>query len=254
MKNCTLKCLLFVVAFGFIQSLFAQARNESSETTIDPYKKKGFIGINAGLSIPVGKFSNETEDDFANGYAQNGFHINYVDLGYKVTKSLAIRAAYFNNTNGIDYNQLRRNRSNLFGLNYISAEGSDYEVNGVLLGLSAIKAHKDFDLGINFLLGLSNIHIPYINLTYRDSTTNQLNEQKFSPVSKFSPGFAVGADLRIHLNAYLDFTSSIKYIIFLQKFNQEVSDQNQTAEIKFDLSYEVISPTIGIAYRFGDEK
>lgn len=246
------KGLLLIIAMLSIQQVYSQALNESKPSPSDPYKKKGFIGVNAGLSIPVGKFSNDESANSNNGFAQNGLHVNYIDLGYKITQSLAVRWVYFQNSNDLDYDKLRRSRSLSSDLNYISAEGSNYEVNGVFIGLSAIKAHKDFDLGINFLLGLSEIHIPNIMLSYRDSITNNLVEQNFEPVSNFSTGFSVGADLRIHLNEYLDFTSSVKYVIFVQSFEQAVRDQNSRNVIEFELSYEFITPTIGLAYRFGD--
>lgn len=249
-----LKSLLLSVVICIALFSRGQALNSSDKTPKDPYKKRGFIGVNLGLSVPTGKFSNDTEDDIDNGFAQNGFHINYLDFGYKVTKSLAIKAAYFNNANEIDFAQLRRSRSRFSGRNYISASGSNYEVNGLLIGVSAIKSHKDFDLGINFLMGLSNIHIPFIELGYRDSVTNAEIKERFKPVSKFSTGFSVGVDLRIHLNEHLDFTSSLKYVIFVQSFTQEITSQNVSNEVDFDLTYEFLAPTIGLAYRFGNEK
>ncbi len=246
--------IIFLALILLPEVYYAQAKPPTEEQNItDPLKKRGYIGFSLGPSIPIGKFSNKSNTTQESGFAKNGFHLNYLDAGFRFTSSLGAKLYLFNASHPIEYESLRRSRSQIDDLSYISASGSDYELKGALLGISAIKVEKDYDLGINFMMGFANVFLPGVQLNYRDQSSNQEITKHYSAVKKQSFGAGLGFDLRIHIREHLDFLSNVNYTIFQNEFDQQVESNGQIDQIKIDLGYEVFSINFGLAYRFFNE-
>jgi len=60
-------------------------------------RRKGFIGLSLGASIPVGDFG-----DLYNGLAKTGIHLNLINFGYLFSENFGITATWFGAANPIN--------------------------------------------------------------------------------------------------------------------------------------------------------
>lgn len=76
-----------------------QFSDNSSKLKNNTSKKKGFIGLSLGASIPVGDFV-----DKSNGVAETGVQFNLVNFGYLFSDNIGISASWFGAANplGVD--------------------------------------------------------------------------------------------------------------------------------------------------------
>jgi len=63
----------------------------------DSEKRKGFIGLSIGASIPVGDFADKSD-----GLAETGIHLNLINFGYLFSENFGISATWFGAANPID--------------------------------------------------------------------------------------------------------------------------------------------------------
>ncbi len=94
-------------------SVFAYAMDEVKEITKEPAvkpekknriieKRKGYIGLSLGPSIPLGNYANA-----ARGNAETGIYLGLVNFGYLFSDHLGITATFFSGANTLkhdDYN------------------------------------------------------------------------------------------------------------------------------------------------------
>lgn len=59
--------------------------------------KKGFIGLDVGANLPIGKFADEND-----GAAKTGFQINLINFGYLFSNNIGITATWFGASNPIE--------------------------------------------------------------------------------------------------------------------------------------------------------
>lgn len=87
---------VFVYQMDEIEKLAKEnATQGKSVNTSD--KRKGFIGLSVGASIPVGDFA-----DKSNGGAKTGVQLNLVNFGYLFSDNFGISATWFGAANSID--------------------------------------------------------------------------------------------------------------------------------------------------------
>ena len=60
-------------------------------------RRKGYIGISMGASIPVGGFA-----DISNGLAKTGIHINLLNFGYLFSENFGVCATWFGAANALN--------------------------------------------------------------------------------------------------------------------------------------------------------
>ena len=65
------------------------------------FKRRGYIGLSLGASIPVGDFADES-----NGAAKTGLRLNLIDFGYLFTDNIGIAATWFGAANLLDINDV----------------------------------------------------------------------------------------------------------------------------------------------------
>lgn len=62
-----------------------------------PRKKKGYVGLTVGPSIPIGRFANESK-----GRVKTGAHFNLINFGVLFSENIGISANVFGATNPMD--------------------------------------------------------------------------------------------------------------------------------------------------------
>lgn len=60
-------------------------------------KRKGFIGLSLGASIPIGDFADKSD-----GLAKTGIHLNLINFGYLFSENFGVSAMWFGAANPLD--------------------------------------------------------------------------------------------------------------------------------------------------------
>ncbi len=84
------------------RSVFVYQMDEIEKITKESFdsnaeRRKGFIGLSLGVSIPVGDFA-----DKADGLAKTGIQLNLINFGYLFSENFGITATWFGAANPID--------------------------------------------------------------------------------------------------------------------------------------------------------
>lgn len=82
------------------KSVFVYQMNEIEKITKEEnivHQKKGFIGLELGANIPLGKFADEND-----GAAKTGFQINIINFGYLFSDNVGITATWFGASNPLE--------------------------------------------------------------------------------------------------------------------------------------------------------
>lgn len=150
-------------------------------------KKKGFIGLELGANIPIGKFA-----DVNDGAAKTGFQINLINFGYLFSDNVGITATCFGASNPIE------------------GGGSDYlwSHGGLLVGpLFSFPVSEKIEWDIKPMIGLSWASITNAGL---------------ETASSFA--FNVGTGSRFNVSRLITLTLGIDYTT--AKFKWDIGEQS----------------------------
>jgi hypothetical protein len=150
-------------------------------------KQKGFIGLELGANIPIGKFA-----DINDGAATTGFQINFVNFGYLFSENVGVTATWFGASNSIE------------------GGGSDYlwSHGGLLVGpLFSFPVSEKIEWDIIPMIGLSWASITNIGL---------------ETASAFA--FNVGTGFRFNVSHLIALTLGMDYTT--AKFKWDIGEQS----------------------------
>ncbi len=224
---------------------------ERPEKVKNPYHKRAYAGFGLGMAIPMGLFRSNDDFELVSAYAENGFSMHIVDVGYRLKDVLIAGGFYLNATNPINENLYARALGYKNDYSY-EMETTSYELKAVLLGIGISKSSNSLDLDLRFLAGYGNTFVPAF--TIKETNTLTLESWNYEIPSQKKGGAGVGLNLglRIHLTPYLDLNNQLSYIVFQRNFEELIDTQNQSIRPS-EFSYEIINLTFGLAYRFIDE-
>ena len=80
--------------FSTTESITSKEENPINNKNKGNVKKRGFIGLELGANIPLGKFA-----DVNDGQAKTGYHINLINFGYLFSDNIGIAATCFGAVN-----------------------------------------------------------------------------------------------------------------------------------------------------------
>ncbi len=159
----------------------------AKEDKIGSIKKRGFIGLELGANVPIGKFA-----DVNDGSAKTGFQINLINFGYLFSENIGITATWFGASNPID------------GLDndYLWSHG------GLLVGpLFSFHASEKVEWDIRPMIGLSWATVTNLDLEYTSSFAFNIGT-----------GFRFNVSRLIALTLGIDFTTA--------KFKWDIGEQS----------------------------
>ena len=138
-------------------------------------KRKGYIGLSLGASIPVGDFA-----DKSIGLALTGVHLNLVTFGYLFSDNFGIEAAWFGAANPVD------------------ADGFDpWSYGGLMVGpLLSFPVAEKVDWDLKPMIGYAVTTIPNLGYGTEQAT---------------SFAFSIGTQLRIHVGEKISLLVSGDY-------------------------------------------
>lgn len=143
---------VFVYQIDEIEKIAKEEKvsNKNNESV----RKKGFIGLELGANIPVGKFADEND-----GAAKTGFQINLINFGYLFSDNIGITATWFGASNpieGVNNDYLWSHGGLLVGplFSFPVSEKIEWDVKP-MVGLSwASITNTDLELASSFALNL----------------------------------------------------------------------------------------------------
>lgn len=161
-----------------IEEVEKSAKEEPvSNKSMETGRKKGFIGLDLGANIPVGKFA-----DPSDGMAKTGFQINIINFGYLFSDNVGITATSF------------------FASNPIKKVRNDYlwSQNGFSVGpLFSFPVSEKVEWDLKPMMGFSWARITKTNLEYVSAITYNLGT-----------GFRFNVSRVIALTLGADYTSA----------------------------------------------
>ena len=175
---------VFVYQIDEIEKIAKEEKvsNKNNESV----RKKGFIGLELGANIPVGKFADEND-----GAAKTGFQINLINFGYLFSDNIGITATWFGASNPIE------GASN----DYLWSHG------GLLVGpLFSFPVSEKIEWDVKPMVGLS-----WASITNTD----------LELASSFA--FNLGTQFRFNVSRLIDLTLGVDYTT--AKFKWDIGDQ-----------------------------
>jgi hypothetical protein len=184
--------------FSVLQSQNSEEENPISKENNGNVNKRGFIGLELGANVPIGKFA-----DANDGAAKLGFQLNLINFGYLFSDNIGITATWFGAVNPID------------GFTY-----SKWSHGGILVGpLFSFPVSEKVVWDIKPMIGMSWAFI-----------SNSSLETDLSVAFNIGTGFRFNISRLIALTSGIDFTNA--------KFRWNGADQSMgTLAIKGGLAF-----------------
>lgn len=174
-------------------------KEKKAETFI---KRKGYIGLSFGPSLPVGEFADKSD-----GFAKKGLQINLVNFGYLFSSNVGITASWFGAANPVD------------------AYGFDpWSYGGLMVGplLSPTFSEK-IDLDFKPMIGYCVATLPDLG---------------YGTEEAISFAFSLGSQLRFHVGRKFSLILSIDYFSTQSEFQDYGIDQHiSTVTVGFGAAY-----------------
>ncbi len=165
-------------------------------------KRKGYIGLTMGPSIPVENFSDELY-----GNASTGLHLNLINFGYLITDNFGIAATWFGAANGINTN-----------------EYNPWSYGGIMVGpLVSYSLSNKVDWDFRPMIGYSVTTLP--NFVYGTEQASSL-------------AFNFGTLFRIHVGNKVSLLASADYFSTKPEFKDSGFEQSiKTISLGFGAAY-----------------
>ena len=197
---------IFVYQIVEIEKITKENTPKSSNK---PREKRGFIGVSAAASIPVGSFS----DTFA-GYTKIGMQLNLINFGYLLTDNIGISARWFGAAN-------RAGKTDEL-----------WSLGGVLAGpLFSIKLSENAQTDLKPMIGYLYTKTPNLGGYYA-----------LAGQEVYSLAFSIGTQSRLHLNKTVSLVVNADYLFSKPKYSSDFSGS-------YIQNIGILSPGLGIAFR-----
>lgn len=130
------------------------AKEEFENKKTDSEKRKGFIGLSLGASVPVGDFA-----DMSDGLAETGLHLNLINFGYLFSENFGISATWFGAANPID-----------------AFDIDPWSYGGIMVGpLLSLPLTEKLELDFRPMIGYSVTTIPDVGYGIEQASSLALN-------------------------------------------------------------------------------
>lgn len=233
--------LFFAIIFLLINNCKAQ-----NTTAKDSSKNKGYIGINAGVNIPMSRYAGTTPTIINGvGYAKTGERID-LSFGYKLSKSIGIAGMLSSIINSMDEQALTNNYSKLYYSNNVKITSTSWYLENIMLGAyGSFSNAKKCSFESRVMIGALIATKPEIIM----SAASYKQDEKSATSANFCYLFGIG--LKYNINDKLCFLSNLDYtgskIIYsnIPITNSNGAKSSYTA----NLTYTAINIGIGLGFR-----
>lgn len=195
---------VFVYQLDEVEKITKEVITKNSKTAKE--KRKGYIGISLGASIPLGDFA-----DKYNGGAKTGVELSLVDFGYLFSDNLGIAVRWFGGANPLDSNY----------------DIDPWSYGGILVGpLVSYPISEKVDWDVRPMIG------------YAVTTMPEANYYNFDPAMSFA--FNFGTQFRFHVGEKISLLVHADYFSTKAKFESydyELKQNIATFSLGFGVAY-----------------
>jgi len=232
MKNILIAALLLL----FTSTLSAQLKN--------PH----FVGLNAGVSMPIGEYKNF---DTARASAVNAGKYASLESGIYISRFVGIGVNLGLYTNSINESEIKSQyEKQLVTNNSIEVKADDWLNVYALAGLYFTIPIKKVRLDFKFLGGAVNSSQPLVTVTSNESGSVVVRESKVEDAIAF--GINYGAHLRIPLISKLYLRLNAETFTSLPEFKKETTSYRNGVKTvtkeNFEQTISVLNVGVGLCF------
>ena len=234
--------------FLYISFLLLFATNTNAQYDVGDQHHDGFISINLGASIPMGKFG-EVDSDYGSSSAALTGGIADIQAGMLMSHHMGLMvsvrgAAWPVDVKGLE-NQLKKQDSTI-----------DWKVTsdpwisvGFLLGIYGdIKIAEGVFIDPRAMVGFMNVSAPELKIVADDGA--MITEVKRLSKSTTTVAYLVGMVLHVDITENVFVQGGADYLIMKQKFNTGVSvDGGEPIPATMEPDLNNLNITIGLGFK-----
>ena len=211
-------------------------------------KNPHFVGLNAGISMPVGEYKNF---DTARASAVNAGKYASLEVGIYISRFVGIGFNLGLYTNSINESEIKSEfEKQLITNNAIEVKADDwlnaYALTGLYLTIPIKKVRLDF----KFLGGAVNSSQPLVTVTTNESGSVVVRESKVEDAIAF--GINYGAHLRIPIISKLSLRLNAETFTSLPEFKKEtttyINGNKSITKENFEQTISVLNVGVGLCF------
>lgn len=225
-------------------------------TTAGYAQDKGYVGLNFGLSNPLGDYKSTDPESEDAGYAKSGLCYD-LSFGYKIGKNFGIAAMIRRQSNKFNEEELQSSIDEFNAIfdpyAHVSIATEPWKV-GVYMagGYGSFQLTDKLSFESRVLIGLMSAKSPELVVTW---TTTDPFEPGGTEIQSSENGsafaFGIGAGLKMNVSERICLLFNLDYISATPEF-KDVKYIDETGEVEmfdFDQSITTVNVGLGIGYR-----
>ncbi len=244
-----------LLSLSFLLLIFFSARAQKQKVLDDLNKNqtKGWVGISAGPSFPVGAMANTNLLDSTSGFAKTGLHLN-INIGYQISGPIGICMLFHSTANPINTDAYGKAISQALSGSgiYGSVEIKPWQMSGILVGpYYKLPSYGATSFYLRALIGYANVTNPENKITLSKTgyqsvvaTTESVDFMTFS--------YSLGGGTNIKLNQYIQLILNFDFLTATPTIKDLKTTYSNGAPYyiskAYDQPYSIINITGGIAY------
>ena len=193
-----------------------------AQTDQDSNRRKGFIGISLGPSLPVGSFAKVEDKD---GAAGGGLHLNLINFGYRFSDKVGITAKYFGGANVIKLEkELEREEENFEPWNY----------GGLLAGpMVSVPLSNSVEVDFRPMVGFCAAMLP------------KHKSEREAKTSEASLAYSLGVNFQFNVASRFGIHAGLDYFHTKSEFTG-----SESGIPDFTQKISTVTPNVAFVYRF----
>jgi hypothetical protein len=241
----TNKLLLFVILLSLSIPVFSQDAEQDSTGVYPPKEKKahrGFLGIAAGPSFPVGSFGSSNWENNNSGFGNTGYNFTGIDFGFKFVPAFGLAVSFKGANIPLDVQSIANFYATEYGGEF-TVKSTRWNYGGVYLGPIVTIPTAFIDIDFRFMTGLMLAFTPEMEITRGQEFVKQ--SAGVGP----SISVALGSGLRFHVSKSLSLTAGVEYLLARPVFEVEYSSNSSFESELVYQNITVLNTSIGLAFR-----
>lgn len=250
----------------FILSAVIDSNAQFNRNNIEEsFLKSGYIGLTAGVGLPLGDFENSDFNNIRSGYAKTGYAINgTLKFAFTPYFGIALGYSYFNNA--LNYSKLERDINDSMaktGSGTTVFKANAWELSGVYLMPVYIFSASNMNIDIGIGGGIFSGTLPATSnsVSYPvpvNGYTNASFIQAESSASNWALTGTIGIRYKLIRDFILSFHADYIYTdITFKDLSQEVTIRGTNQTLKgilflddYKQPFRILSISAGIGYQF----
>lgn len=238
--------ILLLSSYSSFSQFYEESESPKKTKSFDNERRKGYIGINLGLSSPIGKFTTDDFDDPESGYAQGGFNIDLLNIGYRVGDRIMIVGKWTGTAYTFNESEFENDIFRSTNIRYNTTVDEPWAFGGLFLGVGYNMPLEKADIDFMVMLGSSALTSPQLTHISEDGSIRitQRSHTDRNVAYCFGIQGRYNVSRKFYLNANLSFTTASF------EFETDVFRNGTFAGISsWNQPYSAMNLNFGLGYR-----